>query len=111
MESRNRILAQKDTLVKDYRKAISQVEDSGIKVALDKDVHIVELALLKHYPIASQDERQRRYVYGLAENYELLKKIRWFNPTIEKGWDAWIRSGMIDSQANLLSVPVAEGDS
>lgn len=102
MESRRRIRHEHDVRVADYRSAIATVGDAGVQELLLKDAHLVELALLQHYPVASQDDKQARHVTALAEDYPLLGNVEWFNPVTADGWIAWLESGCEDHQLFAL---------
>ncbi|MEU7634395.1 MULTISPECIES: hypothetical protein [Actinomycetes] len=95
MESRRRIRHIEDRRVADYRRAISKVEDEGIRTAMEKDAFIVELVILNWFAVASRDDRQRNYVVRLGADYEVLRKIQWFNPS--EDWQDWLRGGCVDS--------------
>jgi hypothetical protein len=103
MESRRKISHENDVRVADYRSAIADVKDAGVRDLLIKDAHLVELALLQHYPVASQDDKQARHVSILAEDYALLRQIEWFNPVTSEGWIEWIESGCDDRQIFALA--------
>lgn len=96
MESRQRIRLEDDKRVGDYRTYLAGIDDEGIRVAMEKDAHLVEVSLLQHYPIASQDDTQRRYVAALADTYPLAGKVQWFNPVTSEGWEAWVSEGCED---------------
>ena len=97
MESRGKLRREVDVRVNDYRNSLRLVSDADIVGAMLKDAHIVELSLLKNYPVASRDSKQRRYVKNLSESYHLLKKIQWFDPVESRGWEDWLRSGCADN--------------
>jgi hypothetical protein len=96
MESRNRIRAERDRPVRDLRKAVAEVADAGVKAAIEKDLHLSEAAVLHGVPIASQDDRQRRFLRDLASSYPLAGKVQWFNPVNDIDWEDWIASGCSD---------------
>ena len=99
MESRQRIRTEDDRRVGDYRTHLSNIGDEGVRVAMEKDAHLVELSLLQHYPIASQDDTQRRYVSAVAARYPLAGKVQWFNPVTSAGWEEWVSTGCQDEDA------------
>lgn len=103
MESRGRIDHEKDVRVADYRGAIEAVGDAGVRDLLLKDAHLVELALLQHYPVASQDDKQARHVAALAADYALVGNVEWFNPVTAIGWIEWLNSGCDDHQLFALA--------
>jgi hypothetical protein len=96
MESRRRIRAERDRPVRDLRDALEQVEDQGVKAAIEKDLHLSEAAVWHAVPVASQDDRQRRFLAGLASSYPRAGKVQWFNPVRDTDWEAWISSGCTD---------------
>jgi hypothetical protein len=98
MASRRRIRSEEDVRVSDYRSHIAGVVDEGIRAAMDKDAHLVELSLLRHFPIASQDDKQRRYVMQVSGAYPLVEKVQWFNPISSPDWEDWIKSGCADEE-------------
>lgn len=93
MEYRKRVVRVGVRKVADYRKAIDTVDEAGIRAALEKDVHLVELALLESSPIVSRDDRQRKYIQLLIEHYPLLRTVQWINPVTDEGWAAWFDRG------------------
>jgi hypothetical protein len=96
MESRSRIRAERDRPVRDLRNAVSAIEDDGIRAAIEKDLHLSEAAVLHGAPVASQDDKQRRFLTELASSYRLAGKVQWFNPVSDADWDAWIAEGCTD---------------
>lgn len=96
MESRRRIRMEDDRRVGDYRGHLGAIEDEGVRTAMEKDAHLVEISLVQHYPIASQDDKQRRYVAELASVYPLVGKVQWFNPVSMNGWEEWLATGCAD---------------
>lgn len=90
MESRRRVRQEDDKRLNDYREYLSSIQDHGIREAMEKDAHLVELALLKGYPVASQDDKQRRYIADISANYQLARTVQWFNPVSSQGWDTWL---------------------
>ncbi|MFF2270030.1 hypothetical protein ACFVTZ_17340 [Cellulosimicrobium cellulans] len=93
MESRKRIRRESDRRVGDYRRALEEVEDAGVADAMAKDAFLVEAAILHGFHVASQDERQRRYIAALSSEYALLSGVQWFNPVIDSEWEEWIAGG------------------
>lgn len=102
MESRNRVKRVPEKRSADYRAAVADVYDEGIRVALEKDFHLVELALLGRHPVASRDDKQRRYVRDLIPEYEALGAIQWMNPVTDLEVDSWFERGC-DSASFTLS--------
>lgn len=92
METRQKVLRSSHPKSADYRNAMAAVTDDGIREALLKDAHLVELALMGNYPVASRDDKQRRYVASLLGVYERLGRIQWFNPVTES-WESWLAAG------------------
>ncbi|GGC95701.1 hypothetical protein GCM10011512_23430 [Tersicoccus solisilvae] len=102
MERRSRVKYVDVKHSNDYRAIISAVDNDGVRSALQKDVHLVELALFGQHPVASRDDKQRRYVRSLIGQYSLLRGIQWVNPVTESGWDAWLNRGC-DRDGYLLT--------
>lgn len=96
METRNRVRRVADKRLADYRSAIDSIVEDGVRDAMLKDAHIVEAAVWNHVPVASRDGRQLRYVKALAADYEVLRKVQWFDPVVDEGWKDWIESGCQD---------------
>lgn len=101
MESRNRVKRVSEKRSADYRVVVGKVDDEGIRVALEKDFHLVELALLGRHPVASRDDKQRRYVRDLVPEYAALGAIQWMNPVTDLEVDSWFERGC-DSASFLL---------
>lgn len=93
MESRGRVKYEKDRRIADYRRAIAAIDDAGIRGLLEKDAHIVELAILQRHPVVSQDDKQVRHVTALAVSYPLLENVQWFNPVTSRDWEDWLDAG------------------
>jgi hypothetical protein len=93
METRKRVYHTEERRSRDYRSVVAGVVDDGIRAALEKDIHLVELALFGQYPVASRDDKQRRYVGDLIPEHEVLGAIQWINPVKEDDWPAWFSRG------------------
>jgi hypothetical protein len=93
MESRSRVRRIDHKEFRDYRMAIQAVADDGVKTAMMKDVHLIEIAMEGWHPIASLDEKQRKYVSQISTSYALVGAIQWCNPIIDTGWEPWVRGG------------------
>lgn len=104
MEQRRRVRRVSDRPLRDLRNAVSTINDAGVRAAIDKDLHISEVALLEASPVASLDERQRRYLGELAASYELLGKLQWFNPITDTGWENWVGEGCSDIEVYRVSL-------
>lgn len=102
MESRRKVTHQPDVRVADYRRAIAGINEEGVRDLLTKDAHLVELALLQRYPVASQDDSQARHVTAIASDYPLVGNVEWFNPASSEGWVAWLESGCEDNRLFAL---------
>lgn len=98
MESTHRIRRAPDKPVRDLRKALACVSDAGKRVAIEKDLHLSEAAILLNLPVASRDERQRRYLGELAPTYAAAGRVQWMNPAKndEPEWTEWIMRGCTD---------------
>lgn len=99
MEQRGRVRRERDKVVQDLRTAVDEQEDAGIREALRKDLHLSEAAVLHRIPVASLDDRQRRFLGQVAESYGAAGRIQWFNPHTDdpEKWRAWIEAGCPDS--------------
>lgn len=103
METRKRVVRVGVRRVADYRKALDVVDEPGIRAALEKDVHLIELALLENGPVVSRDDRQRKYIQALITHYSLLGTIQWINPVTDEGWAAWFERGCDRGSYALVS--------
>lgn len=101
METRRRVHRVEEKRSTDYRSAVSQTVDDGIRAALEKDVHLIELALFGQHPIASRDDKQRRYVRDLIPSLGVLGSVQWVNPVQEPDWLSWFARGC-DRQTFVL---------
>ncbi|MBP1301689.1 hypothetical protein [Curtobacterium sp. 1310] len=93
METRKRVVRVPVKRLADYRKVVAGVSDTGIRVALEKDAHLVELSLIGQNPVVSRDDRQQRYVRDLAVDYPLVGSIQWINPVNHGDWRSWFDRG------------------
>lgn len=96
MESRKRVRSERDVRVNDLRQAIAEVDNAGVRDALEKDAHLSEAALMHGVPIASQDDRQRRFLNDLGDVYPLASRLQWFNPVSDTEWEEWVAQGCVD---------------
>lgn len=110
MESRGRVRREPDRPVRDLRNAVAKVDNDGVRAALEKDIHLSESAILNGLPVASRDERQRKFLSELAEDYGAAGRIQWLNPVSHEAeeWSAWVHEGCIDRSAYIVA---AEGGS
>ncbi|MDI2097564.1 hypothetical protein [Ruicaihuangia caeni] len=101
MELRGRIRRERDRNVSDLRAAVAQVEDDGIRSALEKDLHLSEAAVLNGLPVASHDNKQRRYLVALIPIYSTVGRIQWFSPISDShdDWGPWVEAGCSDADA------------
>jgi hypothetical protein len=99
MESRGRIRREQDKNVSDLRAAVANVADDGIRAAMEKDLHLSEAAILHRVPVASHDNRQRRYLAALVATYGTAGRIQWFSPISDDPdqWFPWIETGCSDA--------------
>ncbi|MFC9919655.1 hypothetical protein [Agromyces binzhouensis] len=104
MESRGRVRREPDRPVRDLRDAIAIVKDGGIRTALEKDLHLSEGAIINALPVASRDDKQRRYLADLEGAYERVGRIQWLNPETSspQDWGPWIESGCTDSTVYVI---------
>jgi hypothetical protein len=93
METRRRVHRVEEKRSADYRAVVSAVENEGIRVALEKDLHLVELALLGQHPVVSRDDKQRDYVRDLMPQHSLLASVQWLNPVTYPDWTSWFARG------------------
>ena len=98
MEQRGRVRRERDRRVSDLRTAVAGVSDDGVRAALEKDLHLSEAAVLHGTPVASLDDRQRRFLSELAASYPAAGRIQWLNPVTcgASEWLAWIKGGCSD---------------
>lgn len=94
MESRGRISHKQDKRVGSIRRDVTRVSDVGIRVALEKDLHITEAAITNSWPVISRDARQKRYLKSLHDigNTD-VGRIHWADPITDVTWREWLMSG------------------
>lgn len=109
MEQRGRVRRERDRRVSDLRTAVDSVTDDGIRTALEKDLHLSEAAVMHRVPVASLDDRQRRFLRELSPTYATAGKIQWLNPVSDAHgeWLEWIKGGCV---SQTLFRTVAEDD-
>lgn len=103
MEQRGRVRREKDRVVRDLRVAVKTISNEGIRVAIEKDLHLSEAAVLHGVPVASLDDRQRRFLKSLSEAYPTAGRIQWLNPATDSGWETWLEGGCSDTQSYRTS--------
>ena len=98
MTSRRRVRWIKDRRVSDFRRAaLANAESPQEYEAIEKDAHITEAALLVGFGVISLDDRQRRLLRKMCEEYPLVGTIQWFNPTSEaEECLVWLQSATKD---------------
>lgn len=92
MDSRRRVRHMKDRPIRGLRKVVIQIEDAGIREAVQKDLHLSEAGLLQNLPVVSCDDKQHRYLASLVESYPQLAKLQWANP-VRNNLRAWVVAG------------------
>jgi hypothetical protein len=105
MDGRGRVRREDDRPVRDLRSAVSAVAEDGIRAALEKDIHMSEAAILHGVPVASRDNKQRRYLRELASEYPQAGRIQWVNPEEDDpdDWSTWVRSGCVERDVYLTA--------
>lgn len=100
MEQRGRVRREKDRRVADLRAAVEDVQDRGVRAALEKDLHLSEAAIIHRVPVVSLDDKQRRFLRHLSDSYAAAGKIQWVNPLSDDvdTWSAWLKSGCVDPE-------------
>jgi hypothetical protein len=105
MQSRKRIIRRPDRRVQDFRTALTgtlAVEHG--RVAVEKDAHLVEAAILYRAGVLSTDEQQRRLLQKVASGYPRAGLVQWFNPGTQAALVlAWIAGECVDSTAALIT--------
>jgi hypothetical protein len=99
MENRGRLRRERDRNVADLRAAVATVADAGVRAALEKDLHLTEAAVLNRIPVASHDNKQRRYLVDLVTTYTTIGRIQWFSPIKDPSdvWHPWVAGGCSES--------------
>lgn len=111
METRKRVRHIRDRRVRDFRMVVAGIEDDGIRAAILKDSHLSEAALSYAIPVASRDDRQRRYLSCLVADYPLAGAIQWLNPEKPQGsWRHWIVEGCVERGEFSCALPGAALD-
>jgi len=107
MELRGRVRRERDRNVSDLRAAVSAVRDDGIRSALEKDLHLSEAAMLHGLPVASHDNKQRRYLVDLVDSYGTVGRVQWFSPVSDRAteWAPWIEDGCVDPEPFRVGAP------
>jgi len=105
MELRGRVRHERDRNVSDLRSAVAQVEDAGIRAALEKDLHLSEAAVFHGLPVASHDNKQRRFLGKLVPAYSTVGRVQWFSPVSDHvgDWQPWVQAGCGDAEAFRVS--------
>lgn len=107
MEQKKRLRSEDDKPVRDLREKVEQIEDEGIKAAIAKDLLLSEAAILNRCPVASLDEKQRRYLRELDSAASTLRNVQWFNPIADQDWETWVIEGCQETSVYLLIDEVA----
>ncbi|MEU6646939.1 hypothetical protein ABZ863_30990 [Saccharomonospora sp. NPDC046836] len=81
MEQRCRVRRERDRRISDLRSAVAtNVTQEEKRNVILKDIHITEAAIFLKIAVFSFDEKQRRVLSELQQDYSLLGDVQWFNP-------------------------------
>lgn len=83
------------------RRVLPTLPDEGIQRAIDKDLHLIELALVTDRRIISLDERMRLHLVNLTARVKALSRVHWATPR-HAACLVWLRTGAPDEPALLL---------
>lgn len=104
MESRGRVRREADRRVNDLRAAVTDIKDGGVRAAIQKDIHLSEAAIYHGFPVASQDDRQRKFLAQLSTQYALAGQVQWINPVTDPdAWEDWLVEGCIERDVHCCS--------
>lgn len=109
MVSRRRVKTMRDRRVNDLRSAAarSAITDAEI-VAIEKDAHITEAAILSKSGVISLDDAQLRLLARVATLYPLVGHVQWFHPVRDcVDCATWVASGCADSSLSRVSASAA----
>jgi hypothetical protein len=83
------------------RRALPALPDEGIQRAIEKDLHLIELALVTDRRVLSLDERMRLHLGNLTLRVSALSRVHWANPG-DATCLVWLQAGAPDAPALLL---------
>jgi hypothetical protein len=84
------------------RRVLPTLPDEGIQRAIEKDLHLIELALVTDRRIISLDERMRVHLGNLTPRVNVLSRVHWANPRLDACL-VWLRTGAPDDPTFLLA--------
>lgn len=91
MENLHRINRKNDKAVASFRRAIKQLADPNIRLAIEKDMHLTEAAINNGWSVLSLDDKQRRHLRDLAlHHYAPVGSVAWVNPVTDQDWELWV---------------------
>ena len=95
MERRGRVAILEDTIDSMLRDNILQTTNNpSTKIAIQKDVHLLEAALVTDRIVVCRDKKCRKYFQQAAKKVDVIKPIHWTNPELpEDGTITWLQSG------------------
>jgi hypothetical protein len=85
------------------RRVLPTLPDEGIQRAIEKDLHLIDLALAADRRIISLDERMRMHLGNLTPRVNVLSRVHWANPR-HAACLVWLRTGSPDDRELLLAV-------
>jgi len=95
MERRGRVAILEGTIDLILRENILEATiNPSIKIAIRKDVHLLEAALATDSIIVCRDKKCRKYFQQAAKKVDVIKPIHWTNPELPKDDTiTWLQSG------------------
>jgi hypothetical protein len=106
MEARGRLRSERDRRVKDLRVALAAEPDPGIRLELEKDMHLSEAALSYGFAVVSRDSKQRAFLGRIAGHYAPAGGIRWVDPVDDQSqWESWLRHGCSSTSYCVVPAP------
>lgn len=93
-KGRIRVVA-KDTIDESLREKIFECIDPSAKANVEKDMRLVEAALLADEIVTSLDDKMRKHFQGVAKIVTDIEAVIWVNPIEDdEGCIIWLRQSI-----------------
>lgn len=84
MLKRRRLVLHGDPKNNDLRRSLVSVQDQGVKSAIEKDLHLIELALAFDKLVVSLDAKLKAHLNQQAKLYRPARNLIWLNAEPER---------------------------
>lgn len=106
MRKKGRIMRRSgNTKDEALRAEVKQVIQPNAHAVVEKDMHLIEAALLADKIVASGDDKVKGHFNRASEKVEVLREITWINPQKDATCVQWLEKGAPVEEERLLRKP------